>query len=692
MPSADDTDLIRRFEEFYRDDYRDEIEAFVKRYPEDQQVLYIDWDDLNRYDPDLAREVITAPERVLECAEEALRRHGSTSDDELRDARVFVNQIGESTSPTAFRSRHLGNLVEISGRVAEVSSVTSVLSEGAWECERCGAVTHVSCIPRPGRETSPHECPGCDQQGPFSLDHDESEWTDHHSFVVEHNSPDSPPETIVVEVFSDATEAIAAGQYVRVTGILRREALGDHNESSVPDKYIQAYAGKVGERAGIDRSSDDERRILELSNDPDLFERLVDSVAPSILGYREEKLAILLQLFAGVPKELPDGSQMGGGIHTLLVGDPGTAKSDLGDAAQRLSPNGRRLGGTRGNMSTARNADAVDSSGPRMDASWSSGVGKSDGPAPEFLFVDIGERSDEAREELIHILESRGVPENGSNTSPDAETSVLGVATPRYGRFDAYEPIGTQLNLEPSLLSQFDLIFTSTDKPDEATDRELANHLLELYYAGELRTHHSNVNISPVSQDEVDRAVDTVAPPIEPDVLCSYIAFARRYCYPTMTEEAKAAIRKFYVSLRKEGRGDDAPVPVTARKLEALVKLAEASARVRLADNVTTEDAERAIGLVRSSLLDVGIDPETGEFDADIVEAGLSKTQRDHARNLKGIIRELQDDYEAGATFDAIFEWTEQVGIDRSKAEDAIQRLKERDEVYEPSDGHFRVV
>jgi len=159
-----------------------------------------------------------------------------------------------------------------------------------------------------------------------------------------------------------------------------------------------------------------------------------------------------------------------------------------------------------------------------------------------------------------------------------------------------------------------------------------------------------------------------------------------------MTEEAKEAVREFYVTLRSQGEGDDAPVPVTARKLEALIRLAEASARIRLSDTVTTEDTERVIDIVRSSLEDVGMDPETGEFDADMVEAGTSKSQRDRIKNVKGIIRELQDEYERGAPFDEVVDRAEQAGIDRSKVEHEIQKLKNKGDIYEPQTDHLRVV
>jgi replicative DNA helicase Mcm len=131
-------------------------------------------------------------------------------------------------------------------------------------------------------------------------------------------------------------------------------------------------------------------------------------------------------------------------------------------------------------------------------------------------------------------------------------------------------------------------------------------------------------------------------------------------------------------------------VPVTARKLEALVRLAEASARVRLSDYVEQEDAERVIEIVRTSLQDIGVDPETGQFDADVIETGTSKTQRDRIKNLKQLIKDIEDDYEEGAPVEEVLERADEIGLDRSKAEGEIEKLRRKGEVYEPRQDHLR--
>jgi replicative DNA helicase Mcm len=290
----------------------------------------------------------------------------------------------------------------------------------------------------------------------------------------------------------------------------------------------------------------------------------------------------------------------------------------------------------------------------------------------------------------VVLHNSISVSKAGINATLKSRCSLLGAANPTYGRFDQYEPIGEQIDLAPPLISRFDLIFTVTDQPDEEEDAELAEHILQTNYAGELNTHREETPTSNYTEEEIEQVTEDVAPTIEPEFFRKYVAYARRNCYPTMTEEAKSAIQDYYVDLRAQGAGEDAPVPVTARKLEALVRLAEASARVRLSDTVEREDADRAIEIAQYCLEEIGLDPETGELDADVVETGTSKSQRDRIKNIRSLIEAIEEEYDEGAPVDVVVERAEEQGMDASKAEHEIDKLKQKGEVYEPQTDHLR--
>ncbi|MFB6127171.1 MAG: LAGLIDADG family homing endonuclease [Halolamina sp.] len=278
----------------------------------------------------------------------------------------------------------------------------------------------------------------------------------------------------------------------------------------------------------------------------------------------------------------------------------------------------------------------------------------------------------------------------GINATLKSRCSLLGAANPKYGRFDQYEPIGEQIDLEPALISRFDLIFTVTDQPDPEHDSRLADHILTTNYAGELNTQYEELPSSEFTSEEIDDVTEEVAPDVDAELLRKYVAYARRNVYPTMSDEARDAVEEFYVDLRSKGADEDAPVPVTARKLEAMVRLAEASARVRLSDTVDAEDADRAIEITRSCLEDIGVDPETGEFDADVVETGTSKTQRDRIQNIRGLIEDIEAEYEDGAPIEEVLDRADEIGMDPGKAEEEIEKLRRKGEVYEPQQGHLR--
>ncbi|MFC7185460.1 LAGLIDADG family homing endonuclease [Halorubrum yunnanense] len=307
--------------------------------------------------------------------------------------------------------------------------------------------------------------------------------------------------------------------------------------------------------------------------------------------------------------------------------------------------------------------------------------------------VDELDKMDSADRSAMHEgLEQQqiSVSKAGINATLKARCSLLGAANPKYGRFDQYEPIGEQIDLEPALISRFDLIFTVTDTPDPEHDSRLAKHIIKTNYAGEINTQRTELASSEFTSDEVAEVTQEVAPEIDSELLRKYIAHAKRSCYPTMTEEAKELIEEFYVDLRSKGADEDAPVPVTARKLEAIVRLAEASARLRLSDTVEREDADRATDIVESCLKDIGIDPETGQFDADVVETGTSKSQRDRIKNIKALIADIEEEYQEGAPVDEVLDRAGEIGMDSGKAEAEIEKLRTKGEVYEPKQGHLR--
>ncbi|WP_231588016.1 hypothetical protein [Halostagnicola sp. A56] len=180
-----------------------------------------------------------------------------------------------------------------------------------------------------------------------------------------------------------------------------------------------------------------------------------------------------------------------------------------------------------------------------------------------------------------------------------------------------------------------------TDSPEEKQDEKVAEHILQTNYAGQLSAQQGNMESIDVSQEVVEDQLEEVTPEISPKLLRKYIAYSRINCHPRFTEEAREKIKEFYVDIRSKVDNEDQPVPVSARKLEGLVRLAEASARIRLSDHVSLEDAERVVKLARSCFRDIGIDPEIEETDIELVESGTSNTHYDRVENVKQLISKI---------------------------------------------------
>ena len=694
MAQAVNNELVERFEQFYRDYYHEDIGDLARKFPTDQRSLYVDWGDLYRFDPDLADDYLSHPEDFREAAEEALRLYDLPVDVKLGGAHVRVRGLGDTTDIRGIRATDINTLIAVSGIVRKATDIRPKIREAAFECQRCGTISRISQAK--GELQNPHECTGCERQGPFRINVDQSEFIDSQQIRIQ-ESPESlrggeTPRNIDVHLEDDLTGEVTPGDRVTVTGTLQLDQ-DDAGESPVFDTHIVGESIEIDEEEfeDMDISEADKQEIIQLSDSDDIYDEIIGSIAPSIYGYEKQKMAIGLQLFSGVTKNLPDGSRIRGDLHILLIGDPGTGKSQLLQYVQEISPRSVYTSGKGASTAGLTAAAVQDDFGDGQE--WSLEAGALVLADQGVAAVDELDKMDEGDRSAMHeALEQQSVSisKAGINATLKSRCSLLGAANPKYGRFDEYEPVAEQIELDPALISRFDLIFTVTDKPDEEEDRRLADHILSTNLAGELNTQNTELTSPDVDPQRVDDMIDEVDPEIDPDLLRKYVAYAKQSCFPRMTDEAKSVIQNFYTDLRSEGTGSDSPIPITARKLEALVRLAEASARIRLSDEVTREDAERVVNVVRTSIEDVGMDPESGELDADIVETGTSKTQRDRIQNIKTLIEDIEQEYDEGAPVDVVEERAEEAGMDASKVEHEIEKLRRQGEVYEPTTDHLR--
>lgn len=287
-----------------------------------------------------------------------------------------------------------------------------------------------------------------------------------------------------------------------------------------------------------------------------------------------------------------------------------------------------------------------------------------------FLMIDeMDKMSKEDTSALHEGLEQQQISIAKANIQATlrCETTVLAAANPKFGRFDPHEILAKQIDMPPALINRFDLIFPIKDLPDQTKDERLASHVLNL---------HQNPDYS-------DQDIDT-------DVLKKFISYVRQKFQPVLTTEAIEEIKKFYVQLRNQGQSEEGgirSVPISARQLEALVRLAEASAKVHLRNTVTVEDAKRGIDLLYYCLTQVGLDPETGKIDIDRIATGIGATQRSTIHQVREIINDLEAKIGKTIPIDDIINEARERGMSESVVDEAIERLKRTGDLFEPKQG-----
>lgn len=673
--------IVEKFERFFRSYYWEDIGRLLERYPNDQRSLEVDHHDLYRFDVDLADDYLENPETIHDLLEEALRQLDVPADIDLSGGHVRVTNLPDTQTFSVGEQRtdQRGDYIAISGQVARRTGVKPKAIEAAYTCQRCGSLTYVEQF---NGHREPNECEGCDRQGPFKLNKDQSEFVDFQVLRLQR-----PPEestggssaTIDVHLEDDLAGQIEPGDRLDSAGVLEMRPTSDDDDATY-DYYLDAHALTPKETSYEEIEIQPYIDEIEELAASDPFETLVGALAPKVYGYDHIKESIILQLFGGVRAEYPDGSADRGSIHVLLLGDPGVAKSKLLRAADALAPRSTFASG-KGTTAAGLTAGIVsdDFGGERYSLKAGALVTANEGIA---CIDELDKVDEETRSSLHTALEQQVVEVNKiMEASMPARTSLLAAGNPEYGRFDQYEPIADQITLGPALLSRFDLMYMLQDEVEQEHDEEISDHIIETKQEATKSTHHGEQSESGL-----------IDPDIDVDVLRAYIAYARQRVFPTIEDPTvKKKLRDNFTTLRSMGSGD-APIPVTFRKLEAVLRLAEASARVRLSSEIETEDVERAQRLVGKSLQDVGMDPETGEMDADIIETGAPKSQRERKKRMFSIIEDLAREHEdePGAPEEAILEVAEENDIPRNSAEHDIKELSKKGDIYQPQNEFWR--
>ncbi len=679
MAGEDISSLALLFSDFFKSTYAEKINELLISYPE-RKSLFIDYRELERFDPETADRLIKEPEMVITSAEEALkeRKPALPGQIEFKPNVRFFNLPSEAKLIEHLTSSEINQFVAFKGVMTKRTEVMHKVKKATYRCELCDheETYFVTKDFRP-----PKKCQNCRKLSLVQVE-DKSEFVDIQRAEVqellERVRGGAPAAHVELLLKDDLVNTIAPGDNVEIAGIMRIRLIMKprQKQEMIYNRYIEvnSITSMKKDFEEIEITKEDEQKILELAHNPKITEHIQNSIAPGIYGHEEVKKALSLQIFGGAAgKKMKGGAPIRDDIHILLIGDPGIAKSRFLLSVNDLAPksiyvSGKTVSGA--GLTISAEKDELGEGG------WTLKAGAVVLASGGIVEIDEFDKiNEEDRAALHEAMETQtiSVAKAGIVAKFRCKTAILAAANPKYGRFDQTKNLGEQFEIPQTLLSRFDLIFPIVDVLDEEKDSKLAEHILS--------THRGEF--------ESDEKLGV----IDKELLRKYISYARKNVKPKLSREASARIRDFYISLRVKSK-DSGAVAITPRYLEGLVRLAEAHAKMRLSETVDEEDADVAIQLLDYVMKQVMVDKETGLLDSDTLATGKPKSVRERLQkfdSVMDIIRELSR-HEEMVKIETIIEEAEKAGIDRLTADRIIMELMRRGEIYEKEQGYVKIV
>jgi replicative DNA helicase Mcm len=594
------------------------------------------------------------------------------------------------------RSYHVGTLISVNGIIRKNTEVLPRLQNAAFECAVCGTINYVR--QERGRQDEPVRCRneecGLDRtKTRFKLLTGESEFVDIEKIEIQENPETleggAQPQRITVILEDDLTGKLFPGDRVIIDGILKAEQKRAGpallTEFSVY-LYTINYRKESKDVENIHITEADEQTIIDLSKEPNIIERLASSIAPTIFGLEMVKTSLVLQMFGGVRKTMKDGTTIRGDIHILMVGDPGTAKSQLLRYMTEISPRGVFAFG-RGSSAAGLTAAAVrDEFG---EGRWSLEAGALVLADNGFAAIDELDKMDDRDTASMHeAMEQQTVTisKAGIMATLKSRCSILGAANPKFGRYDQNKTIVDQIDFPPPLLSRFDVIFKMIDVPERNNDSKLAEHILKAHRVGEI---YRSLEQNELTDVEIPEEKE-FTPPIEKEMVRKYVSYAKSRIFPRLSDEAISLLKDEYVTTRNTGTDS---IPITARQLESTIRLAEAAAKARLSGVVSYNDALLAKRIVDYYLRDVST--SNGEQSIDILYTGMSSKQRGEAEKVLDIIKEIARELggeKKTVEIEEVIRVAVSRGMTKENVETALSKMKNQGQIYEPGYGKVGVI
>ncbi len=676
-------DFLNRFKD--KNGHYKYVEEIDEMMPKNSKFIIVDYNDLI-IEPEIISIFNENPDRIFDAfsraIKEALQTRFHDYAEKIKDeVRVRLVNFPLERSLRQINAETIGTITSVSGMVVRASEVKPLAKELVFICPD---QHQTKIVQLKGMDVKiPVICdnPNCKQKE-FELKPEASKFIDFQILRLQELPEDLPPgqlpHYIDVTIKQDLVDNARPGDRIILTGVVRVEQESvsgiQRGHSGLYRLRIEGnnieFLGGRGNKTSrkIEReeiSPEEEKMIKSLSQSPDVYDRLIDSFAPHIQGQSLIKEAILLLIVGSNQRSLGDGSKIRGDINVFLVGDPGTAKSEMLKFCARIAPRGLYTSG-RGSTAAGLTAAVVrDKTGIMMLEAGAVVLGDQG-----LVSIDeFDKMKPEDRSALHEVMEqqSASIAKGGIVATLNARTSILAAANPVYGKYDPFKNITENINIPIPLLTRFDLIFVVRDIPARERDEQIARHIIELH--------------TPQGTDK--KSV------IDVDLLTKYLAYAKRGS-PDLTKEAEQKILDYYLQMRNVE--SEEMITVTPRQLGGIIRLSTARARLLMKDKVEEEDAERAIFLIQSMLQDAGVDVNTGQVDLGVLQ-GRPRSEVSKMQLFMDILKGLEGDHKTPVdekTFVKELEKSEK--FTEEEARNYIRRMLREASIYESKPGHYNRV
>ena len=664
--------------------YVDEIDKMMSS---NSKFINIDYNDLVTH-PEIETVFNEKPDEILDAFTRAIKgilqqRFPKYAKKIEHEIRARIGNYPVQRSLRQINAEVIGKMTSVSGMVLRASEVKPLAKELVFMCPE-GHRTDV-ILDKDLKLTTPLQCsnPKCTHKE-LGIEPKSSRFIDVQFVRLQELPEDLPPGQLPhyldVTVKQDLVDNARPGDRIVLTGIIRieQERMTGVSKNESPlyrlrlDGNNVEFLGGKGDKVSrrIEReeiSPEEEKMISALSKNPDIYDRLIESYAPHITGHEVIKESILLLMAGSTQRQLNDGSKIRGDINIFLVGDPGTAKSEMLKFCARIAPRGLYTSG-RGSTAAGLTAAVVrDANGIFMLEAGATVLGDQG-----LVCIDeFDKMKAEDRSALHEVMEQQtaSIAKGGIVATLNARASILAAANPMYGKYDPFKNITENVNLPVPLLTRFDLIFVVRDKPSKERDTKIAKHIINLH---------------------TPKGIDSRSL-IDSETLTKYLSYAKRI-QPVLTKEAEEKILDYYMKMRSMGQDNEDTITVTPRQLEGLIRLATARARLLLKNQVEGSDAQRAIDLLEEMFNEAGIDVNTGKVDLGTLQ-GRPRSEVSKMQLFMDVIRSIEGEHKHPVEESQLVEELAKTDkFTEDEARNYIRKMQKDSVIYEAKPGYYNIV